>query len=731
MKKNSLIAALWFLSGWYHSVCAQQDTVDINLNVKHIVGGVSEFDRSKFIIIHDDLTGNEWDSQEQQRSFLKDYDVYFGRNNGGIVWEWNNTREDPANAGWPDPAHLQTRADNAIANYAGNTFVHQFEARYDNMMIGGQEFMFPHGQATNQGGLVYGGFEETAEFYAQYLSRFFGSGSATGQPRPRMLEVINEPFVKANQLGTTNAELSRYHNVVAQRVKELNPNILVGGYTAAYPQFEAADFNHWRGNWKLFIDIAGENMDFFSFHIYDVLSQPGDISRETQRKGSNMEAIMDMINHYSYLKLGEVRPWSISEYGWFCPGCDGGYDQKEDWYQLRSYNAMMLQLMERQDQILNAIPFMILKALWAHPPGAEYNTYGPRLLREIGELPGEPAHAGWMYTDLLMYFRFWAGVKGTRIDTKANDIDILSDAYVEGKNLYLILCNLNHEPREVNLKFFDPDSNPVSGITVNHLYGVDDVAKMDTTEYTGAISKVTIDDQATMILRYTFENDIVINEENTEASYFADKYFQEISAGQSETFTFTGVQKGGFGEAVLRLGLGRDHGKSLKPSLTVNGSRINVPEDWRGYDQKNRDRFFGVIEIPVPYHLLQASNEVMITFNDNGGHITSMVLQVFNFTKDLERSVPADGGSIVLAVEGLNDRPQLFPNPAREVLQVENNQSGSARYFVVSLVGVVSKNGFLRSGMNNIDIGSLPAGVYFLVIEEGQNLRTKKFIKNQ
>ena len=731
MNNNRLLIIIWLLCGGYSAVLAQEDTVDINLNVKHAVGGVSEFDRSKFIIIHEDLIGNDWDSREQQRSLLEDYDVYFGRNNGGIVWEWNNTREDPGKEGWPDLNHLQARANDAITGYAANTFVHQFEDRYANMMIGGQEFMFPHDQATNMG-LVYGGFEETAEFYAQYLARFFGTGGVTGIPKPKMLEVINEPFVKANQLGTTNAEISRYHNVVAKRVKELNPGILVGGYTAAFPQFEAANFNHWRGNWKLFIDIAGENMDFFSFHIYDFLMEPGDISNEAQRKGSNMEAIMDMINHYSYLKLGEVRPWSISEYGWFCRDCDGGYDRKEDWYQLRSYNTMMLQFMERQDQVLNAIPFMLLKASWAHPPGMQYNPYGPRLLREIGELPGEPAHGGWTYTDLLMYFQFWAEVRGTRIDTKPNDVDMLSDAYADGKNLYLILSNLNHEPKEVNLKFFDTGSNPVSGITVKHLYGVNDVAQFDTTEFAGPISKITIGDQATMILKYTFENDILVNEENTEATYYADKYFQEIQAGQASTFTFSNVLKGDFGEAVLRLGLGRDHDKSLAPSLMVNGSAVEMPTGWRGYDQKNRDRFFGVIEIPIPYQLIGDNNEVTVTFNDAGGHISSMVLQVFNFTKELQRSVPSHKKNVVLSIENPQGHQlRLFPNPTGETLHIDGHRWENTAYSIVNLMGSVSKKGLLKAGNNTLDITGLPKGVYFFMLETEKIMVKRKFVKNK
>ncbi|MEO1451911.1 MAG: hypothetical protein AAFV07_20435, partial [Bacteroidota bacterium] len=400
-----------------------QDTIDINLDVRHIVGNTSEFDRSKFIVLHAGITDNEWDSDAQRQSLLEDYDVYLGRNNGSIVWEYNNTQEDAGNPGWPSLSQMQSRGANAVNWYANRPEAHQFENRTANMQIGGQEFMFPNGQLTNPPGnsgitpWAYADFDALAEFYANYLTYYFGNGGADGRQRPRMVEVMNEPFVKANKLGTTRLEMTRMHNIVAERIKQDHPDILVGGYTAAHPAFEAADFNHWKNNWKLFIDTAGANMDFFSFHLYDFLNQPDKPWNEKQRRGSNIEAIMDMINHYSYLRLGETKPWSISEFGWFCPDCDGPYYPERDWFNIRSFNLMMLQLMERPDQILNAIPFMILKARWAHNTSQdEYNTYGPRLMRELGEQPGEPAHGGWVYTEFIKFFELWANVKGTRID---------------------------------------------------------------------------------------------------------------------------------------------------------------------------------------------------------------------------------------------------------------------------------------------------------------------------
>ncbi len=717
--------------GWVQA----QDTIDVNLDMKHIVGEVDSFDRSKYIVLHAELTSNEWDSDPQRQALLEDYDVYFGRNNGGIIWEFNNTKEDPNRPGWPELAHMQTRGSNAINTYRNRSSAHPFEHRYGNMMIGGQEWMYPNGQNTRPPGnsgiapWAYASYEAVAEYYANYLTYYFGEGGNTGIPRPRMVEVLNEPFVKANQLGTTRTNITKMHSVVAQRIKQDHPDILVGGYSAAHPMFEASNFNHWNNNWKLFIDSAGKDMDFFSFHLYDFLGDRSDLPSSQQRRGSNIEAIMDMINHYSYLRLGEVKPWSISEYGWLCNDCEGPYDIKEDWWNLRSFNLMMMQLMERPGQILNAIPFMILKARWAHNTSqTQWNHYGPRLMREVGEVSGETPNGQYMYTELLQYFEFWADLKGTRIDTRSSDLDVMADAYVDGNKMYLVLGNLNEFPRKVRLNFDGLNGNTVDQIMVKQLHGPGDLPTLDSTLYQSNLEEIEIATTATMILEYTFSSNIVIDQTNQEETYFAASYFQPIVANQAMSFNINGVQLGAQGEAMLRLGLGRDHGQSLKPTLTVNGTVVDMPTDWRGYSQLTRDRFFGVLEIPIPIGLLNENNSITLQFGDQGGHVSSMALQVWDFSRPVDRSV--------MTTTGLDDaplasslRPKVFPNPSQDQIQVEGFGSHPANYRLLNLLGAEVQRGQIQETKAEISLKHLSQGLYWLEIQTEQGPYTLQIRK--
>ena len=59
---------------------------------------------------------------------------------------------------------------------------------------------------------------------------------------------------------------------------------------------------------------------------------------------------------------------------------------------------------------------------------------------------------------------------------------------------------------------------------------------------------------------------------------------------------------------------------SKKPEIMVNGKKVDMPDNWRGYDQTGRDDFFGMIEIPFDYRLIRkGKNSVSVTFPDNGG----------------------------------------------------------------------------------------------------------------
>ncbi len=607
---------------------AQSQNVIVNLNMEHSVNGVSELDRNKFFILHHSIDDPDWDSAEQRKSFLTENDVYLGRSTGGISWNFRQTDEDPQKSGWPDIKNIQKRGAESKIAYAKDVAGHQFEDKAKMMVIGGQPMkVYPNGQLTPKG-WAYENYDAVAEFYAHYLKEFYGEGGKSGEPRPQYVEVLNEPFVKTRKIGTTTKKLSEFHNVVAKRIKEINPEIKVGGYGAAYPAYEANNFKHWENCWKTFIDVAGKNMDFYSYHLYD--NHKAQALPQVKRKGSNIEAIMDMVEHYSVLKHGERKPVYITEFGYFLEEAVY-YNKQSDWYQLRAYNSMVMQFMERQDAIIGAIPFMIMKAEWGR--NEEGIPYGPRIMRQKKETTEYQGNRDdWVYTDLIKYYQFWKDLKGIRSESRSDNVDILTDTYIDGNKAYVLISNLSAEDRVLNLDIRETEGLALNKVSLSHIHANEnDEPIWDKYEFKDH-SKVRIGREATMILTYDYNGKIIQNESSKEHKYFADDYFKTIQANTPINVNIKGVEKAKIGEATLRIGMGRAHGLSLEPTVKVNGVGIDVPSNWRGDDQSTRKQFFGVIEMPIPYSLLRKDNDISITFEDEGGHVSSITMQHYSQT---------------------------------------------------------------------------------------------------
>jgi len=227
-----------------------------------------------------------------------------------------------------------------------------------------------------------------------------------------MVEVMNEPDWPLLDNGDTPAStVWEFHNSVADHIRARNENVLIGGYCTTFPDLEENNFREWQDEWRLFIDLCGANMDFYSLHLYDfpVFGQGGNV--QWWRKGSNLEATLDMIEHYSILKTGRALPFVISEYGASTHALiNDEWSPWRDWLKVKSINAMLMSFMDRPNMMLKTIPFIICKAEW----GRTAVPYSNRLMRQANE---PDSHTGeWVYTDMVKFYQLWSGhpIFGTR-----------------------------------------------------------------------------------------------------------------------------------------------------------------------------------------------------------------------------------------------------------------------------------------------------------------------------
>ena len=235
--------------------------------------------------------------------------------------------------------------------------------------------------------------------------------------RPEFYEPMNEPFVHARDYydepdwdpvaeARVKLEMAQVFREIGSKIHATPElaNMKVIGYAAAYPSFEKNDFALWASNMKMFMDEAGADMDAFSTHIYDGVNQ---IGQDTKRSGSNMEAILDLIESYSYEKWGTVKPHVISEFG----GIVGNtYSDINNVQSIRSQNAMLFGLFERQDITELTIPFTTGKSTWHITAANNYLPYKAVLYKPVPFGVPLDQVTSWVYTDRIRFYELWKNV---------------------------------------------------------------------------------------------------------------------------------------------------------------------------------------------------------------------------------------------------------------------------------------------------------------------------------
>ncbi|QBG45906.1 hypothetical protein EGM51_00205 [Verrucomicrobia bacterium S94] len=662
-------------------LCAAGVTVEVDLNTGREAGGVTTFDRSKFITIHSSHTDSDWDGGQQGApnalpdlldDFMNGRDVYFGRDTGGISWQRRGNayvKEDASKPGWVDGSTLVSEGLKSRNSYDSDTDVHayEFRARTD-IMCAQYSGFWPNGNVYNDWAISTNDSPSeplgsaTGDFIGRYLDNYYDNfgENPNGRPSPAYVEIINEPdwhlldWTSDPDYGSATAEdLWRFHNGVADGIRAHNTNSLIGGFVTTFPDHDEDDFQEWEDEWKSFIDIAGAKMDFWSLHLYDFPSIGG--GQRKYRKGANMEAMFDMIDYYSEKQLGVRRPYVISEYGAQTHDYNNqGWNAYRDWLRLKSCNAMMLAFMDRPHMMLKTVPFTVVKAEWGRNSSTG-EPYGPRLMRQENE--PESYTGDWIYTDLVKFYDQWANVKGARLDVTSDDPDIQVDAYADDEKVYLIINNLVDEISTVDLSLFDTYSNTVQSVLEKNLYwdGVGDVGSVALieTNHVGGIAQVQVGREGCVILEYTLSSPVQIEQTLSESKYYADSYLKVIHAGLTNSFHINSVTLGQSGRAELRIGFARAYGLSQQPSVKVNGVSVAVPGDLMGFEEDDRFQYFGMLHVPVDHAQLQENNTVDVVFPDSGGHISTVALRVIDDGQTVPPYIDIDyyemlGTSIVL-----------------------------------------------------------------------------------
>ncbi|WP_411991089.1 RICIN domain-containing protein [Agarivorans sp. DSG3-1] len=581
-------------------------TVTIDLSTQKFIGGVSKLDREKYFNLHTTHSENQVTSDELDY-LTNELNAGFGR---GF---WSPFSAHKGHDSYPNEATAKTNGAKNVANTKNHRNYAYFSDRY--IVTDHPRNAF----AANQDPV------KAAEWAANYFKYYFDDST-----RPIFYEPINEPFVHAGEFGIDDdlarSKITELFKQIGKKFDQENINTQLIGYAGAWPSMELWDFKHFDTRMKMFMDSAGPYMDAFSVHLYDGVNVTG---ANSQRSGSNLDAILDLVESYSYHKWDQVKPLAITEYGGIEKGYGDSYSDIASVQSVRSINNMLFQLIDRQDRLLTSIPFITGKAAWHYNATNNWEPYGAVVSRPdpTSIVNGKPTKFFW--TPRIHFYQLWSEVKGLRVKTLSDYEDVQVHAFVDGNTAYVALNSLSESNQQVNLDF------------VNSFGSIANVSKKSLKIYTNKApiyqdqasintpNSVDLIPGETVVLAYRFNGNLELNNTVKVNNYYSSTNLQKITANQVLNFDINNVDLAN-GDSILKVSIGRKHNKSKQPIVKVNGTAVSVPSNWKGGDQSSRDDFFGTLRIPVNNQLLAKNNTISLTFPDSDGRVSSVVLEVHN-----------------------------------------------------------------------------------------------------
>ncbi|WP_010181953.1 carbohydrate-binding protein [Aquimarina agarilytica] len=705
--------------------------VTIDLENKRFIGNISNLDRTRYFNMHESYFSNEFNSNNISKEILDNLDV--GRARAASGPGRKTIRKNGKVSSYPNASVGKTGGQSIRNAWMNRVGIAEFNKRKTSDVIlvdAPKEIFLPNGD-----------YKKAAKFAENYIK------SAFNGVIPKYYEIMNEPFVHARDFGKNTsqvvAQMSELHKAMADHLHKVLPETLVGGYSSAFPQMEAGNpmFRHWNVNQKKFMDITNNSMDFYATHIYDGANIVGSDQR---RQGSNMEAILDLIEAYSQDKFGEVKPHLISEFGrterpWIrnSQGVVSPYTESRDGEIIQSINAMLMQLFEKPDRLLKAVPFIVSKSNWFYDVNNNPNNhpYPWALLPRL-------KNGNYTYTHLRKFYELWKDVTGHRVIAETNDPDILAQVFVDKSKAYVAIHNMDGANRSIQLDFLQ--NTNVSSVTTRSFFTDNNgIPKLNITKANSLPNKISVRKDGTTLLvlnlnkapnsKYTTRENVYYPTRNKNKS----NVLRTIKANEEYTYRFDNIlTDNGKGISKLRVSFGRENKASKKPKVVINGTLIETPQDWKGDDQKERDRWFGMVEIPFKSALLTKNkNTIKVSFPDGGGNISSVVLIGQRSTKKGKVAAPSNASPVA-----------KVPTPAVSknnlIIEAENFAKTTGTYNDTPTGGAGFGVNKTKNGINYVNAGDAAtyrlsvadAGVYeitYVIASPSNNAQIKLFLNNR
>ena len=609
----------------------------LDATTKRSIGGISELNRLKYFNICDDGLHfyDHVPSKEAGDYLIDSLHVNFGRMIGLARQVAQKVREDPGRPGYADPESVKEAAEAIRKSDALKEKVPNLDVIEHGSPLGWPRFMMPEGRLTKTSLPV--NMEAAAEFMALAFKE-----SLEDWNRPKYIELVNEyAFPEA-----TNEEMDYFcemHNELARAFRKVLPGTMVGGPCYWYGNFHENNFTDWDYTMKRYMDIAHQETSFYSFHNYD-FSNGGKRNIAT---GTRTEAILDLVENYSLVAHGEIKPFASSECG--ATGVDHWWYFSENknlidvegsdtvqrvkvisypelaWQHMRALNGQIMSYINRPDRILKVVPFTLVDAsIWT--PRAHWTLFRREDFKKDGKLV--PTHH-------MKFYEFWKDVKGERVSLQSSNPDIQVQAFLDHNQVFVCLNNLSELDHRLNLKTFFGEGVAVERVNMRSFYFDGEVPVLeDQVIDMNDVSFLPIKGDESMILTFQLDQSPAIVKKISEHFHYGNRTVVPIS-GATEEFLVE-VPSGNIEYATLRIGISRRNKLAVVPLVTLNGQKLEYDLE-QSYDKQithaQKEYAWGIRSIPVPVQLLKEMNKVEVTFNDEGGVISSVIIKTHKVLK--------------------------------------------------------------------------------------------------
>lgn len=510
---------------------------------------------------------------------------------------------------------------------------------------------------------------ELYEYLANGVVGLYEHWKAKGIDYPTYYTVQNEPIW---QWRTEN--LAKFHNMVAERMREAHPEVLVGGPCYAWP-YPQADWRGWTNPAK-FIELSGGHLGFYDIHFYskgDWALPPEPRWQEravdhpslyrSQRLGvgaiwdfGRLEGYLDLWNAFHLTTHdGQWIPMVISEFGH-----QGIFPQFGPWTNdfkpfifMSTVVRMWMTFIDRPD-IQLTVPFILGESDLNHAPRRGMAIYTrpraalPEGFAELAARRGQslgqefegPFDPGLEPTRFHDFYRFFTDIRGKRIPIELSSEDTAAVrrlfvlAFRDENEAYLWIHNGGAYPdnpvtldlesiysqwgegiRDIGVKrmfFAGPIPDPHASGEIDGRLHIDDPSNYQPL----AGRSLRLSGEETAVVRIRLDDELTFEGQLHEHRHFARETTVPFANGLRAAMNLhlTDLDHDAISDAKLHLGLARNGGFTGEAHITVNGELVGVIDLSHTQGITN---YHGVEPIALSVqHLVSGNNEIVVELSE-------------------------------------------------------------------------------------------------------------------